>query len=102
MKKSVATLALGSRPRQGLTKVRAKSESGSHISCFGNARECEGMNPTLPSEFPLWELESQWTLKFSKGDCKGQNSLDLGVFYIIEKLLEFRCLKWACMTHLGT
>ncbi len=30
----VATLPLGSRPRQGLAKVRAKS-----------ARECEGMKP---------------------------------------------------------
>jgi hypothetical protein len=30
---SVATLALGSRPRQELAKVRAKSEPESHISC---------------------------------------------------------------------
>jgi flagellar basal body rod protein FlgF len=30
---NVVTLALGSQPRQGLAKVRAKSEPGSHISC---------------------------------------------------------------------
>jgi hypothetical protein len=30
---------------------------------------------TLPSELPLWELESQWTPKFSESDCRGQNSL---------------------------
>jgi hypothetical protein len=33
----VATLALGSRPKQGLAKVQANSELGSHISC---SREC--------------------------------------------------------------
>jgi hypothetical protein len=43
--------------------------------------------PTLPSELPLWELESQWILKSSKGDGKGQNSLDWKVIYIIENLL---------------
>jgi hypothetical protein len=35
-----------------------------------------------------------------KGDCKVKNSLDWGVCYIIGKLLERKCLKWACMTHL--
>jgi len=37
----------------------------------GSARECEGMNPTFPDELPLWELESQWTLEFSEGNCRG-------------------------------
>jgi len=31
--------------------------------------------PTLPNELPFWELESQWTLEFSKGDYRGQNLL---------------------------
>jgi len=31
-----------------------------------------------------------------------QNSLDLEVIYIIQNILELRCLKWASMTHLGT
>ncbi len=57
---------------------------------------------TLPSELSFWELESQWTLEFSKGNCKGQNSLDWIVPYIIGKLFERRCLKWARMTHLDT
>jgi len=57
---------------------------------------------TFPIEFPLWELEFWWTPKFSKGDCKGQNPLDCKVPYIIKKLLERRCLKWALMTHLDT
>jgi len=57
---------------------------------------------TLPSELPFWELESQWTPEFLKGDYRGQNSLDWDIIYIIGKLLECRCLKWAHMTHLNT
>jgi hypothetical protein len=41
-----------------------------------NVGKCEGMNPTLPNELPLWELESQWTLESSKNNFKGLNSLD--------------------------
>ncbi len=58
-------------------------------------------SPTLPSEFPLGELDSWWTPKSSKSNCKGQNSLDQRFPYIIGNLLQFKCLKWACMTHLG-
>jgi hypothetical protein len=61
---------------------------------------CEGMNPTLPSELPLWELEFWWILQFSEG--MGQNSLDWNILYKIGNVLEFRCLKWARMTHLDT
>jgi hypothetical protein len=56
----------------------------------------------LSSELSLWELESQWTPEFSENNCRGQNPLDWEVPYIIEKLLERRCLKWARMTHLDT
>ncbi len=57
---------------------------------------------TLPSELPFWELESWWSLEFSESDYRGQNPLDWGVLYIIKKILELRCLKWDCMTHLDT
>jgi len=49
-----------------------------------------------------WELESWWTFKFSESNWKGQNPLDRIVFYIIGKLLDRRCLKWARMTHLSS
>jgi hypothetical protein len=55
---------------------------------------------TLPRELPLWELESRWTPESSESNYKGQNSLYWGVPYIIGKLLELKCLKWAHMTHL--
>jgi hypothetical protein len=58
--------------------------------------------PTLPSELLLWELASRWSPKSPKSNCKGQNPLNKKFPYIIEKLLELRCLKWVRMTHLDT
>jgi hypothetical protein len=78
----VTTLALGSRPRQGLARVWAKRE----------ARECGRVwewTFTLPSELPFWE-----------SDCRGQNPLHWRIIYIIGKLLKLKCLKWARITHL--
>jgi hypothetical protein len=54
-------------------------------------------NPNL--KMGTWE--STGTLKTSKSDCRGQNTSHWGDIYIIENLLKCRCLKWACMTHLG-
>jgi hypothetical protein len=94
----VTTLALGSWPKQGLARLRAKKRSP---GVKENVRE---WTLTLPKELPPWEfpweLESWWTLECSKNDCRGQNLMDWRVFYTIEKLLKHRCLKWACMTHL--
>jgi len=50
----VATLALGSRPRQGFTRLQAKREVGSHTKY---SRECEkvwGNEPSYPKGVPLW------------------------------------------------
>jgi hypothetical protein len=86
-------------PSFGLvTKAKACKDAGQKWSpgvtfhVFGNVGECQGMNPTLPSEPPLWELESWWTSKFSKGNFRGQNLLDWKLPYIIEKLSQHRCL----------
>jgi len=54
---------------------------------------------TLLSELPLGELEPRWTLKSLRNNCRGQNPLNWNVLYIIGKLLKFKCLKRACMTH---
>ncbi len=54
---------------------------------------------TLPNGLPLWELESQRTFESLKGNFRGQNSLDWRVHYIIEKILERRCLKWVRTSH---
>jgi hypothetical protein len=50
---NVTTLVLGSRPRQGFTKVQAKSEVGITFHVPGNVGECEGMNPHTPKWAPI-------------------------------------------------
>jgi hypothetical protein len=100
-KVNVATLTLSLWPRQGLARLRVKNEArGSHLMLPGVQKNVREWTFTLPSEFPFWELESQWTSKSSKGDCKGQNPFSWKVLYNIGNLLKRRCLKWARMTHL--
>jgi len=41
---------------------------------------------TFSRQLPLWEMESQWTLKTSKSNFKDQNSMACDVPYIIGKL----------------
>jgi hypothetical protein len=98
----VATLVLGSRPRQGLAKVRTKSEARITFHTPRNVGECEGMNPHTPKWILILGVWVQWISKFLEDNFKGQNSLDWQVSYIIENLLELRCPKWAHMTHLDT
>jgi len=45
-------------------------------------------------------MESQWTPETSKSDFRGQKSIASIVLYIIEKILERKCLKWAPISHL--
>jgi len=94
---------LGLQPRQGLAKVRAKREAQeSHFMLPGVQESVREWTLTLPSELLVWELESRWTPKFSKSDCRGQNHWIKKFLIVIENILEHRCLKWACMTHLET
>jgi hypothetical protein len=44
--------------------------------------------------------ESSRTPKTSKFDCRGQNTSNLGVLYIIGKVLKCKCRKWPRMSHL--
>jgi hypothetical protein len=86
------------------TKARACKSAGQErslgVMLLGVQKSVREWTLTLPRELPLWELESWWTLEFSESNFRGQNSLDWGVPYIIGKLLELKCSKWACMTHL--
>jgi hypothetical protein len=45
-------------------------------------------------------MESRWTSETSESDFRGQNPMACDVIYIIGKLLELRCLKWALIAHL--
>jgi hypothetical protein len=89
---------------KGIARLRAKRKPGSHITY---SRECKKVwgsvkewTLTFPRQLPLWEMESRWTLETSESNCRGQNPTTYGVVYIIGKLLERRCLKWARIVHL--
>ncbi len=67
----------------------------------GSVGECENEHSHSQMNFHcVWELESQWTPKTSKNNCKGQNPSPCGNLYIIGNLFKRRCPKWDCMTHL--
>jgi len=66
----VTTLALGSRPRQGLTRLRTKRRSP------GVKESVREWTFTFPKELPPWELESRWTLECLESNCRGQNPMD--------------------------
>ncbi len=96
----VATLALGSRPRQGFARLRAKREAKSPTTYSQECEKVWGNEPSHPKGVPHWELESQWTPKSSEGDCRGQKFMAWGVLCINGKLLKLRYLKWARIAHL--
>jgi hypothetical protein len=86
---------------KGLARLWAKRNPESHTACSWECRKVWRNEPSHSqsnSHFGRW---SQWTPKSSKGDCRGQNSMDWKVPYIIGKFLELRCLKWVRMTHLN-
>jgi hypothetical protein len=69
-----------------------EGSSGITSHAPGNVGECEGMNLHTP----------KWAPKFSNNDLRGLNSLNWRIPYIIGNILECKCCKWACMTHLST
>jgi len=66
----------------------------------GSAWSAREWTLTLPRQLPFGELESRRTPESSRSDCRGQNLLVWRFLYIIGKLLNRRCLKWARITHL--
>jgi hypothetical protein len=86
--------------------VWAKKKPRNHITYLQECKKVWGSMRewtfTLPRQLPLWEMESRWILKTSKSDFRSQNSMACGVLYIIEKLLERKCLKWVHIAHLDT
>jgi hypothetical protein len=54
----------------------------------------------LLRELPLWEFGVPLDSQIFKEQLQGSNLMDWTFLYTIGKLLQRRCLKWACMTHL--
>ncbi len=78
---NVVTLALGSRPRQGLAKMRAKNEFKSHISC---SQECERVRGNEPSHSQVNSHFGSWSpngLPNFKGRLQGSKLIGLRRFF---------------------
>jgi hypothetical protein len=100
--KGVATLTLGSRPRQGFARLLVKKETRESHNILPGVQRVWGHEPShsqVNSHVGSWSLE--WIPKSLKHNCRGQNSLPWRVFYIIGKLLKRKCLKWARISHLN-
>jgi hypothetical protein len=98
----VATLALGLRPRQkGLQGCRPRGSPWVTSHTPGSVRKCEGVNPHTPkATLTLGDGVPVDSQNFRER-FEGQNSMACGIIYIIEKLLERRCLKRSRIAHLN-
>jgi hypothetical protein len=59
----------------------------------GTVRECEGMNSHTPKWAPVLRVEVPMNSWIFREWLQGSKPIGL-------KILERKCLKWACMTHL--
>ncbi len=97
----VATLALGSRSRQGVARLLTKKETrDATLHAPRSAKSVREWTLTLPSELPLWELESQMDSWIFRVRLQGPKPIGWKSSSYHWKLLKLRCLKWACITHL--
>jgi hypothetical protein len=85
---------------KGLQGCGPKGNPGVTSHTPRSVGKCEGVNLHTPKATPtLGDGVSVDSQNF-KERFQGQNSMACGVLYIIGKLLECRCLKWACIAHL--
>jgi hypothetical protein len=98
---SIATLTLGSRPRQGVARLWAKRRNQeSHHTPLG-VQKVWGNEPShSQGKSHVGSWSPKWTSKSLERNCRGQNSSSWWVLYNIKKLLKRRCLKWAHISHL--
>ncbi len=97
---SVATLALGSRPRQGGCKVAGQVGDPGALHMLPGVQRMWGNEPShsqVNSHVGSWSPER--TPESSERDCRGQISSPW-VLHIIGKVLKCRCPKWPHISHL--
>jgi hypothetical protein len=94
---------------KGLQRCEPRVSPGITFYVHGSARKCEGLNPHTPKWAPILRVGVPMDFRILRRQFQGSKLIGLksslyhwNVPYIIEKLLKRRCLKWACMTHLGT
>jgi len=85
---------------KGLQGCGPRESSGVTSHTLRSVGKCEGVNPHTPKATPTLgdgvSVNSQNFIKW----FQGSNSMACSVLYIIGKLLERRCLKWALIAHL--
>jgi hypothetical protein len=97
----VATLALGSWPKQRVAKLRAKRKTRESHHMFPRVQRVWRNEPShfqVNSNVRNWS--PKWTPESSKHDCRGQNSSPQNILYSIRNILECRCIKLAQIAHL--
>jgi hypothetical protein len=91
-----------------MTKARACTGASQEWSpritlhAFESLGKCEGMNPHTPKWAPILGVGAPMDSWIFRGQLQGWKFIDWKVPYIIGKLLERKCLRWARMTYLGT
>jgi len=75
--KSVATLALGSRPRQGLARLWAKRKPGVTFHVPRNAKECERVNLHTPKATPTWGVRVSRDSRIFRERSQGSKPIGL-------------------------
>jgi hypothetical protein len=91
-----------------VTKTRAckgagqKWSSGVTFHVPKSVGECEGLSPHTPKWTPTLGVGVLMDFKNFRGRLQGSKLIRLKKNYTIENFLKRRCLKWVCMTHLGT
>jgi hypothetical protein len=85
---------------KGLQRCGPKGSPGITSHTPGSVGKCEGVNPHIPKATPTLGDGVLVDFQNFRERFQGSKLNDCGIFYIIGKLLEHRCLKWACIAHL--
>jgi hypothetical protein len=94
MGKNVATLPLGLRPRQGLTKVRAENEAWeSHFHAFESVGRCEGMNPRISKWAPILRVRVLMDSWIFRNQLQGSKFIRLKNFLYHWKTFRMQMFK---------
>jgi len=64
--------------------------------------DCEGINPHTPRWAPTLGVGVPMDFRIFRKQFQGSKLIELKSSYTIGKILKFKCLKWAHMTHLST
>jgi hypothetical protein len=92
--RNVTTLTLGSRQMQRFTRVRAKREAWECRRVWRN----ESSHSQASSHFGSWSLDG--FPNFQRVIAWVKTHWIESFLISLKKLLDRKCLKWACMTHL--